>query len=144
MQSLAALCVAKLVDTGHVKYTSLVTDYWPEFGAHGKDNVTVEMLASHQAGLAAIDQPITIGVCVCALGKKQSSDDVRSQSRMSKLFEEQTPNWAPNEYAFGYHAITYGMLLSQLVQRVDSKHRTVPQYFADEILVGTGKLIHDK
>jgi CubicO group peptidase (beta-lactamase class C family) len=63
VQALAALCVAKLVDAGHVKYSSLVTDYWPEFGAHGKANVTVEMLVSHQAGLAAIDKPISIGLC---------------------------------------------------------------------------------
>jgi hypothetical protein len=63
---------------------------------------------------------------------------------MSKLFEEQTPNWAPNECAFGYHAITYGLLLSQLVQRADPKHRVLPQYFADEILAGTGKLVHNR
>ncbi len=68
-QALTALCIAKLVDAGHVKYTSLVTDYWPEFGAHGKANVTVEMLVSHQAGMAVIDNPITIGaLCIYRVG----------------------------------------------------------------------------
>jgi CubicO group peptidase (beta-lactamase class C family) len=50
-----------------------VTDYWPEFGAHGKANVTVEMLVSHQAGLAAIDKPIAIGVCVCIIAEPASA-----------------------------------------------------------------------
>jgi CubicO group peptidase (beta-lactamase class C family) len=48
---------------GLLKYDELVTKYWPEFGKHGKDNVTVEMLMSHQAGLAAIDKPLTYGNC---------------------------------------------------------------------------------
>jgi CubicO group peptidase (beta-lactamase class C family) len=71
VQALAALCVAKLVDTGHVKYTSLVTEYWPEFGAHGKANVTVEMLVSHQAGLAAIDNAISIGLYTLVFCRSQ-------------------------------------------------------------------------
>jgi len=31
-----------------------VTDYWPEFGANGKDNVTVEMLISHQVSCRTV------------------------------------------------------------------------------------------
>jgi CubicO group peptidase (beta-lactamase class C family) len=139
MQSLAALCIAKLVDAGHVKYTSLVTDYWLEFGAHGKANVTVEMLVSHQAGLAAIDKPITIGLCTLfALRCTGNLDDIRSPARLSKLFEEQKPNWPPGR-AFGYHALTYGWLLDQLVRRTDPKHRSLSQYYAEELLAPTGE-----
>ncbi len=46
---------------GLLKYDDLVTKYWPNFGKHGKDGVTIEMLMSHQAGLAAIDADITLG-----------------------------------------------------------------------------------
>ncbi len=56
------MCVAKCVDMGYVKYDDLVTKFWPEFGKHGKDMVTVEMLISHQAGLAAIDHEISYGI----------------------------------------------------------------------------------
>ena len=61
-KALSALCIAKLVNDGHLKYDELVTSFWPEFGQHGKANVTVEILVSHQAGLAAIDQTITMGM----------------------------------------------------------------------------------
>ena len=60
-QSLASLCLAKLVDMGLIRYDHLVTQYWPEFGQHGKANVTVERLVSHMAGLAVIDHEMTLG-----------------------------------------------------------------------------------
>lgn len=46
-KAVAALCVAMLVDRGHVKYDDLVTKFWPEFGSHGKENVTVQWVMSH-------------------------------------------------------------------------------------------------
>jgi hypothetical protein len=62
-QSLGALCIAKLVDSNQLRYDDLVIKHWPEFGAHGKHNVTIEWLVSHQAGLAGIDHEITFGGC---------------------------------------------------------------------------------
>ncbi|KHJ99345.1 beta-lactamase [Oesophagostomum dentatum] len=47
-KAFAALCVAKLVDEGHLKYDDLVTKFWPEFGKHGKGNVTVRWLLGHR------------------------------------------------------------------------------------------------
>jgi CubicO group peptidase (beta-lactamase class C family) len=46
-KAVAALCVALLVDRGQLKYDDLVTKFWPEFGKHGKDNVTVQWVMSH-------------------------------------------------------------------------------------------------
>ena len=37
-----------LIFRGLIDYNELVINYWPEFGANGKENVTVEMLLSHQ------------------------------------------------------------------------------------------------
>ena len=45
---MAAIVVAVLVDRGYLNYDDLVTKYWPEFGANGKDNVTVKMLVGHE------------------------------------------------------------------------------------------------
>lgn len=50
-QATAALCIALLVDRGHLSYDDLVVKYWPEFGAHGKDNVTVKMLLAHRVSI---------------------------------------------------------------------------------------------
>lgn len=48
MKAICALSLAMLVDRGLLRYDDLVTKYWPEFGKHGKENVTVKMLASHE------------------------------------------------------------------------------------------------
>ncbi len=65
-------------------------------------------------------------------------DDVHSPARLSKLFEEQKPNWPPGR-AFSYHALTFGWLLDQLVRRADPKHRSLSQYYAVELHAPTGK-----
>src|SRR5689334_25099422 len=57
----AALCAHILVSRQLLDLDALVTDYWPEFGKNGKDAVTVRMLLSHQAGLAAIREPLPEG-----------------------------------------------------------------------------------
>ncbi|MBV8958057.1 MAG: beta-lactamase family protein, partial [Actinobacteria bacterium] len=57
----AALCAHMLVSRGLLDLDALVIDYWPEFGKNGKDAVTVRMLLSHQAGLAAIREPLPEG-----------------------------------------------------------------------------------
>jgi len=118
-KGVAALVVAVLVDRGLLNYDDLVIKYWPEFGKHGKANVTVKWLVSHQAGLAALDGKVTL-------------EAVRNWRLMSKLFEDQVPNWPPGTDA-GYHALTHGWLCDQLVRRVDPQHRSLGKYFQDEI-----------
>ena len=54
-KGMAALVFAMLVDRGELDYGAPVASYWPEFAAHGKEQVTVAMLLSHQAGLSAPD-----------------------------------------------------------------------------------------
>ena len=53
---------------------------------------------------------------------------------MSKVFEDQVPNWPPGAGRFGYHAFTHGSLIDQLVRRVDPKHRSLGQYFQEELM----------
>jgi len=54
-----ALCVARLADQGKLDMERAVADYWPEFAANGKEQVTVAQLFSHQAGLCGTDKPIS-------------------------------------------------------------------------------------
>src|SRR5258708_22684226 len=56
-----ALCAHMLADRGLLDLDAPVTDYWPEFGQAGKEGITVSMLLNHQAGLAALRQPVPPG-----------------------------------------------------------------------------------
>ncbi|KAI1708527.1 beta-lactamase domain-containing protein [Ditylenchus destructor] len=111
--------VAKLVSDGRLRYEDKIIQYWPEFGQHGKDVLTVEDLVNHKAGLIGFSEAITI-------------EDVDDLDKLSKIIEKSKPYWKPGS-AVGYHALTLGFLLDQLVRRVDLKQRTVAQFYHDEI-----------
>ncbi len=112
-----AMCCARLVDQGKLSYTDKVAAHWPEFAAHGKGQVTVAQLLSHQAGLSGLRTPTKIG-------------GFYDHEKMAAELAAQEPLWAPGAYS-GYHAITYGVLAGELVRRVTGK--TLGTYFRGEI-----------
>ncbi|VDK46639.1 unnamed protein product [Gongylonema pulchrum] len=57
---------------------------------------------------------------------------------MSKILESQKPNWTPGQ-GVGYHAMTFGWLVDQLVRRIDPKKRSLAQFFKEEIAQPHGK-----
>lgn len=145
-KAVSALCIAMLVDRGHLAYDDLVIKYWPEFGKYGKDKITIQWILSHMAGLAYLDAPISL-------------EDAKSNpEEIARLFENQHPNWTPGQ-AVGYHALTCkctlfeltisfclfsdGWLLDQIVRRADPKHRSLGEFYRQEIAEKTdgGKLI---
>lgn len=113
----AAACVAHLVDRGRLAYTDRVAEHWPEFAAHGKREITVEQLLSHQAGLLTPDRQMTF-------------EEVLAGAPVAAALADTTPLWTPGT-AHGYHALTFGWLAGELVRRVDG--RPLGRYFADEI-----------
>lgn len=118
-KSVAALCVSVLVDRGVVKYEDLVTKYWPEFGKHGKGNITIEMMLSHQAGIPCIDAEITAEI-------------VSDLTKLCKIIEDQKPQLPPGR-GFAYHTVTHGYLISCLLPKIDQQRRTVGQFFKAEV-----------
>ena len=58
-KAVGALCLAILVDRGELSYDDKITKYWPEFGAHGKDQLTVGQVLSHQSGVSTVKEPLT-------------------------------------------------------------------------------------
>jgi CubicO group peptidase (beta-lactamase class C family) len=113
----AATCSALLVERGRLDYEQPVAAYWPEFAARGKARVTVAQLMSHQAGVCGTRTPITI-------------EDYYEHERLAALLAEEVPFFEPGS-AWGYHALSLGVLVDELVRRVDG--RTVAQYFHDEL-----------
>uniref|UniRef100_A0A915DSZ4 Beta-lactamase-related domain-containing protein n=1 Tax=Ditylenchus dipsaci TaxID=166011 RepID=A0A915DSZ4_9BILA len=117
---IASLVIAKLVSDGKLSYSDKVVKYWPEFGKWFKHMVTVEDLINHKAGLIGFCKPIEL-------------DQANDLDLYSSIIEESVPYWEPCT-GNGYHAVTYGFLLDQLVRRVDEKGRTVAQYHKEEVL----------
>ncbi|XP_030842638.1 beta-lactamase domain-containing protein 2 [Strongylocentrotus purpuratus] len=114
-----AICIAKLVDEGVLEYQRPVADYWPEFGANGKDRITVQQLMEHKAGLPLFPEPITY-------------DLLRDKAKLGAMFAAASPCWEPGT-AHGYHAVSIGPLTSELLRRVDPKGRTLGKFFDEEI-----------
>ncbi|KJH43709.1 beta-lactamase [Dictyocaulus viviparus] len=118
-KAVGAICVAILVDRGRLKYTDKISMFWPEFAKHGKENITVEMILAHTSGLACLDGKI-------------SFEDATDPEKMAKFIEESRPIWEPGK-AVGYHALSYGWLVDQIIRRTDAKHRGIGQFFKEEI-----------
>jgi uncharacterized protein YbbC (DUF1343 family)/CubicO group peptidase (beta-lactamase class C family) len=53
-----ATSVWKLIEAGKLRLDEKVATYWPEFGANGKDKLTLAHLLAHTSGLIA-DNPLT-------------------------------------------------------------------------------------
>ena len=112
-----ALCFAMLVDRGLCAYGDPVTRWWPEFGAHGKDGVTVAMLLSHQAGLCSFRDPAVV-------------EDFYNQPAAAARLAGSEPLWPPGSRS-GYHAISIGVLAGELFRRIEG--RSLGRFIAEEL-----------
>ncbi|MBC79402.1 MAG: hypothetical protein CMQ33_01040 [Gammaproteobacteria bacterium] len=116
-KGMASLAIAILFDEGLIDYDEKVIAYWPEFGAEGKQDVTVGQLLSHQAGLCGVETKLEVA-------------DLYDFDKMVNLLAAQKPLWEPGT-AVGYHAITWGYLPGELVRRITGK--TLGQYFREKV-----------
>jgi CubicO group peptidase (beta-lactamase class C family) len=103
-KGVAALVIATLVDDSRLDLDRPVGEYWPEFQTADKGLVTVRQLLSHQAGLVAVDGRFTL-------------TEVVASAAGAERLARQRPHWRPGT-AFGYHALTIGILMEELVRRV--------------------------
>jgi CubicO group peptidase (beta-lactamase class C family) len=117
-----AVCANLLVELGLLDLDAPVATYWPEFAAAGKDGITVRWLLAHRAGLPAVDADLRL-------------DEVLAREPVIRALEEQAPAWTPGT-THGYHALTFGWLVGEVVQRVTG--RTIGRFFADEVAAPLG------
>ncbi len=116
-KTVSFLCLLMLADRGQVDLEAPVALYWPEFAQNGKENVLVWHLLDHAAGLSGLDQQVSI-------------DDQYDWDKITGLLAAQAPWWEPGT-ASGYHGITQGYLLGEVVRRVTGK--TLGEFTRDEI-----------
>lgn len=120
-----AIAMASLVDKGLLDYNAKVSDYWPEFAAHGKAAVTVADLMRHEAGLAAFDQTLEVADLWVENIKQNSVGSVVENQK--QRFREGAGNRRE------YHAITRGWIANEIFRRVDPKGRTIGEFLREEI-----------
>ncbi|WP_326559331.1 serine hydrolase domain-containing protein [Micromonospora sp. NBC_01796] len=116
-KGILAICAYLLVQQGRLDLDAPVTRYWPEFGQHGKAAIPVRWLLTHQAGLPALDRPLT-------------REDVVGWKPVIEAIEAQTPLWAPGT-AHSYHAMTYGWLIGEVIHRITGQ---LPGAFFRDVL----------
>ena len=118
-KGLAAMTLAVAHSRGWLDYDERVSTYWPEFAQNSKESITIRQLLAHQAGLFALDEPPDRGV-------------VADLDRLAVLLARQRPEW-PAGSRQSYHAISLGFYEGELLRRVDPDHRSLGQFFQDEI-----------
>ena len=121
-KGVAASVVHVLVERGELDYELRVADVWAEFGAHGKDRVTVRDVLVHAAGVPGLWPDIT-------------SADLGDWDRVCAFLAGQRPWWEPGT-ATGYHALTFGYVLGEVVRRTTG--HTLADALRNEIAVPLG------
>ena len=120
-KGLAAMTLAIAASRGWLDYDAPVARYWPEFAQNGKGSITVRQLLAHEAGLVLLDEPLTV-------------DRFRDLDDVAHVLARQKPAWEPGT-RHGYHAMSLGLYMQEIIRRVDPAHRTLGQFFHDEIAI---------
>jgi len=123
-KGLSAMTLAVANARGWLDYEAPVASYWPEFAQNGKASVTVRQLLGHEAGLVLLDERLT-------------NEKLRDLDYVARLLARQKPAWPPGT-RHGYHTMTLGLYMQELIRRVDPAHRTLGRTFHDEIAVPLG------
>ncbi|MFK0293818.1 serine hydrolase domain-containing protein [Streptomyces sp. NPDC090442] len=106
-KGMAALCAHLLVDRGELDLDAPVARYWPEFARAGKEAIPVRWLLSHRAGLLAPREPLAEGR---AYDWEYVCDALAA-----------TPPWWEPGTRQGYHAVTFGYLVGEVVRRITGR-----------------------
>jgi len=125
-KTMAALCALLLADRGDLDFSAKVASYWPEFAQNGKEKVEVRHFMSHSAGLSGLDDPC-------------NPPEIYDWDAVTSALAKQAPWWEPGT-ASGYHAITQGHLIGEVVRRITGV--TIGEFFAKEIAGPLGADFH--
>ena len=104
---MTAICTLMLVDQGLLDLDAPVTKYWPEFAQAGKEKLPVRYLLSHTAGLSGFAKPVR-------------TKSLYNWDKIVNILAAQKPWWEPGTKS-GYHLVTFGYLLGELVRRITGK-----------------------
>jgi CubicO group peptidase (beta-lactamase class C family) len=123
---MTTICAHRLVERGQLDIDAPVAEYWPEFSAAGKQSIPVRQLLCHQAGLPAVRKPLETSV-------------LYDWEAFTAALAEQEPWWEPGT-RHGYHAITFGHLVGEVIRRVSGQ--SVGRYFRENVAQPLGADFH--
>jgi CubicO group peptidase (beta-lactamase class C family) len=118
-KGLSAMTLVLANARGWLDYDAPVARYWPEFAQNGKGAITVRQLLGHEAGLVLLDEDLPIA-------------KLRDLDAVARLLARQKPSFSPGT-RHGYHAMTLGLYMQELIRHVDPKRRTLGRFFHEEI-----------
>jgi CubicO group peptidase (beta-lactamase class C family) len=123
---MTAICALMLIDRSLLDPDAPVARYWPEFAQSGKESILVRHILSHTAGLPAFDTLLPL-------------ETACDWDKVVSLLAAQKPWWEPGK-DWGYHAITWGFLVGEVVRRITGK--SLGTFFRDEVAVPLGADFH--
>jgi len=110
-KGVAATLLHICVDQGLVEYDAPVATYWPQFAQAGKESITVRQVLSHQSGLYHIRQMV------------DHIERMLDWKYMIRAIERTEPIHTPGART-GYHGLTFGFLVGEIIQRATGKRFT--------------------
>ncbi len=116
------IAAAMMIERGLLDLDAPVAQYWPEFAQGGKEGVTVRDALTHQGGVPGFDVQIT---------DDELCDWTKATARLAA-----EPHWFGGERQICYHFHTYGLLIGELIRRVDG--RGPRQFLTEEIFTKVG------
>lgn len=106
-KGITASLIHLLADDGLLDYDVPVAAYWPEFGAHGKERITLRHVLAHTAGVPHMPGGVT-------------PERMIDWAWMTGAIADLTPLWRPGERT-GYHGLTFGWILGEVARRVTGR-----------------------
>ena len=107
-KGVASTLLHMMADRGLLRYDERVAKYWPEFAQSGKATITIRHVLAHQSGLYHIRQMI------------DHAERMLDWEYMIRAIERTPPVHKPGERS-GYHGLTYGFLVGEILQRVTGR-----------------------
>jgi CubicO group peptidase (beta-lactamase class C family) len=122
---MAITSLLMVIDRGLIELDQPIVKYWPEFGAHGKDQVTVRDALTYRALVPSFQKPVPHTVAY-------------DWEKMVELIADEKPWFELG--TFCYHPTTYGHILGELVRRVTGQD--IREFFLSELAHPLGADFH--
>lgn len=119
-KALAALVIAWLAENDRLGYNQIVATLWPEFAQHGKGDLTIAEVMSHQSGLSGITDDTF------------KPTDWLDWDKTINTLAAQKPIFPPTSQS-GYHPLTYGFLAGEIARLADKDLRSLGTILRKEL-----------